>query len=342
MCRRAGISGRFLSVSEIGVFPSQQVRPSSVDTPSSYKSTTEAKIYHIRSEVILFHPVLRRLINEACVIFVQLQKSLVTQLNSQALLQFSIQYRCVIRACLENLKEEVMRTNGVEKEELQNYVTIFYSIECVWHLCEILYIQTNVMNTIGTRLLEWVRFHIPKYERAATRILQNYGTGVESLEEYWPTVIGCLLHGRVDEVRLLLSMHTNAGMTSFRAVEASLKAMPTHALIVGGMPITEFNLRRKHWLVDTQSKIDAQVFNAEPQLSFIIRLVVGEELAWNEVRKHCETWYELLAAWLFYTDPTLRTFELSRYTRRCMRRMGTTMKQIDVILLAAMETDVEV
>lgn len=57
------------------------------------------------------------------------------------LVKFSHQYRSIVRACLENLQEEAAQVKGVELEETQNYITIFYSVECIWHLCEILFVD---------------------------------------------------------------------------------------------------------------------------------------------------------------------------------------------------------
>lgn len=60
------------------------------------------------------------------------------------LLNFSRQYRSIIRACLENLQEDILKakTND-ERDDVQNLITIFYSVECIWHLCEILFINAT-------------------------------------------------------------------------------------------------------------------------------------------------------------------------------------------------------
>lgn len=117
--------------------------------------------------------------------------------------------------------------------------------------------------------------------------------------------------------------------------------MPSYS-IYGGISSTEFNLRWKHWLIDTQAKIDAKLFISERNLDLIMRLVVGEESAWNEVQNQCETWYELLAAWLLFTEPTVKSFELGQYAKRCISRMGVRdrMKHLDRVLLATMELDI--
>ncbi|KRT81355.1 hypothetical protein AMK59_5935, partial [Oryctes borbonicus] len=234
-----------------------------------------------------------------------------------------------------------MRMKGAEKEELQSFVTIFYSVECIWHLCEILFVDSPPGNIVLPHLLEWIRFHFPKYERKAANILSGELVSLESHPDYWETVIGSLLQGRIEVVRALLRLHSSASSDSFKLADQSLKMMPSYS-IYAGVSITEFNLRWKHWLIDTQTKIDAKMFITEKNVDLIMRLIVGEEAAWNEVQNQCEAWYELLAAWLLFTEPTIRSFELGKFAKRCISRMGVRdhMKHLDRVLLAAMELDI--
>lgn len=136
LCRRAGLAASWLPVNKIGIFPHLPLKAHSPDKPSSY-GPADASIFHVRQEVILFEPVLRKLVNEANGIFVNVQN---LEFKSD-LLNFSHQYRSIIRACLENLQDDLMQSKSKEKETLQNYITIFYSVELIWHLCEILFIQ---------------------------------------------------------------------------------------------------------------------------------------------------------------------------------------------------------
>lgn len=60
-----------------------------------------------------------------------------------------------------------------------------------------------------------------------------------------------------------------------------------------------------------------------------------------EIQSHCEAWYEFLAGWLFYTEPTVKTFELGQFAKHSIAkmRMKHQMKHLDRVLLAAMEFD---
>lgn len=57
------------------------------------------------------------------------------------LLKHSKQYRSILRACIESLQYISGKALSDKRESLENFLTIFYQIECVWHLTEILYID---------------------------------------------------------------------------------------------------------------------------------------------------------------------------------------------------------
>lgn len=142
MCRRAGVAAAWLPINKIGIFPHLPLKAHCPDKPSSY-GPDDASIFHLRQEVILFEPILRKLVNEANGIFLNVQNLVsVNNLDFKSeLLKLSRQYRSIIRACLENLQDDLMQAKSKEKEVLQNYITIFYSVECIWHLSEILFIE---------------------------------------------------------------------------------------------------------------------------------------------------------------------------------------------------------
>lgn len=68
---------------------------------------------------------------------------------------------------------------------------------------------------------------------------------------------------------------------------------------------------------------------------------MGDEHAWAEVQDNCETWYEFLAGWLFYSEPTVKSFELGQFAKHSITKMQMKnhLKHLDRVLLAAMEFD---
>lgn len=83
-------------------------------------------------------------------------------------------------------------------------------------------------NIVLPHLLDWVRFHFPKYERNAATMLAGDLGGLESHPDYWETVIGSLLQGRVKVVRALLRLHSDSDTQAFKVVDQCLRAMPVY------------------------------------------------------------------------------------------------------------------
>lgn len=213
---------------QLAVFAYEKRNYRQADLPSHFASNTPSSIFQLRQDVVLFHPILRKLVNESNGVFLAVQNMMKSKTvdHRAELFKLSIQYRSIIRACLENFQDEIPKSFDIEKEELQNYITIFYSIECIWHLCEILFINGIPGNEVLPHLLEWIRFHFPKHERNAAQMLSGDLVGLESHPEYWSTVLGSLLQGRVKVVRALLRQHSASDSGTFKLVDQILKTMP--------------------------------------------------------------------------------------------------------------------
>ncbi|XP_060521243.1 nuclear pore complex protein Nup85 [Cylas formicarius] len=343
LCRRAGIAASWLPINELSIFAFEKKSFKQQDAPSHFAANISPSVFQLRQNIILNHPILRKLVNESNGTFLNLQGSMFNRSSQYEsdILRMSRQYRSIIRACLENLQDEIGKSKGVEKEELQNYITIFYSVECIWHLCEILFMEVIPRDIVLPFVLEWIRFHFPRHERNAANLI---GSGVDSMElqeNYWDTVFGNLLQGRIEVVRALLKLHSAANTSMFQLVDQILKSMPIYNM-TNGVSTNNFNLQWRHWTMDVQSKIDAKQFATNAKLDLITRLIVGEEEAWTKIQSNCEAWYEFLAGWLFYTEPTVKTFELGQFAKHSITkmRMKNNMKHLDRVLLAAMEFDI--
>lgn len=238
LCRRAGVAATWLPFNKLGAFAFQHVNSKTQDSPSMFAPCNSA-IHLIREQVILTEPILRKLVNESNGTFLDLQRSMKDKTldKLQELVKFSREYRSIIRACLENLQDELIKTSGMKRDELGNYITIFYSIECLWHLCEITFVENIPGNMILNNLMDWVRFHFPKYERAAARIFTGDLQSAETHPDYWNTVIGCLLQGRIDITRALLKLHNASDSAPFKLVNSTLKSMPVYDVSILNMYI---------------------------------------------------------------------------------------------------------
>lgn len=175
---------------------------------------------------------MRKLVNEANGTFLSLQKLFELSKSSDnhiEYLKLSRQYRSIIRVCVESLQEATEKaSDGLERNSLQSYTTIFYSIECIWHLCEILYIDVIPGEVVLPYLLEWVRFHFPCHEQTAASLLEACEKGSEEHPEYWNAVIGMVIQGRIDVARALLKLHSSSDSNEFIILDNSMRAMPVY------------------------------------------------------------------------------------------------------------------
>lgn len=181
---------------------------------------------------------MRSLIAEASSIFKAVQEvpppSVITGTRSEYL-KLSRTYRSTVRACLEKLQDALAENTeqglGDEKRiRIENYVTIFYSVECVWHLCEILLIDQSSGQVVVPQLLDWIRFHFPAYERRASELLfidaDDMSDDVD--RDILKVIKGLIMQGQIEMGRTLLRLHPDADTTCFQLADVILKAMPIY------------------------------------------------------------------------------------------------------------------
>lgn len=222
----AGLSFAWKPINDFGIFAYEKKHFAAPDKPTQHYPT-EATVFNVKQINILATSSLRKLVNESNSTFLNLQTlpQKKTPNYHQEILNYSRQYRSIIRASLESIQEDLAKSKS---DELQGYIGIFYSVECVWHLCEILFMEPSASNVVLPHLLEWIRFHFPKHDRNAAEMFCRDNVGLETSIEYWPTVIGSLLQGQVKLARGLLKQHTDAQSKVFVLVDQILKAMPVY------------------------------------------------------------------------------------------------------------------
>lgn len=229
-------------------------------------------MYHLTTNFILDEPILRSLVTECSNVFLNLQ--LVRNSTPAAAIDFlkiSRSYRSAIRACLEKLQDLIANADLRDVEQYRNYVTIFYSVESIWHLVEILIIDASSVNAVVPNLLEWVRFHFPTAERLATELLQQGREVDSSDDDYWPVVKGLIIQGQLSVARALLKMHTNSESVCFEVAEQILQTMPVYS-VYGGLSIQKFKSQWQYWAANARSKVDAGILAVEPELEEIIKV----------------------------------------------------------------------
>ncbi|XP_034942679.1 nuclear pore complex protein Nup85 [Chelonus insularis] len=312
LCRRAGISATWKTGNKLGIIAYKHVNVYSGDKKSSF-FPCDTRVHFLGPEIILFSPILRKLVNESNGVFLSIRK--IQKSNSDEvrpeLIKHSKQYRSILRACVE---------------------------KCIWHLTEILYVDTLPGDVVLPQLLEWVRFHFPSRELMAMKILAKKSIGAE-LENmnYWEAVIGCALHGKLEIVRSLLSYHTKADHPAFVTADNILKTMPVYN-VYGGYSVNEFTMRWKHWQMDLASNLEYKTFMIDHNLEELMRLFAGEEGILWDFSKYTEAWYELVAAKLLYSSPCCKQAELARHANNIAERWQAG-RHLDHIILALMENE---
>lgn len=323
-------------------------------------------MHHLQTEFIFEHPLLRSLVAEASGIFKSVQEAArLTKGRDTELLNLSRTYRSTVRACLEQLQDAMVAGGGrdaepsadatvpdANDETLENYVTIFYSVECVWHLCEILLVDQQPQSQCVPQLLDWTRFHFPAYERRAAELLfVDRDDMAEPEAEHNADVLsvctGLIAQGQVSVARTLLRLHSDAEEgTSFQAADDILRTMPVYS-VYGGLSLAKFRAQWQYWVTDTESKLAAGLLAAEPRLEHLVQLVCGQPNAWSEYARVASTcWYECLAGWLHYTEPGCKHYELGAFAESWLRRWqlahgvaDEALKHLDRVIVEVLKND---
>lgn len=153
---KTGLAGKFINNELISLHSFLPIIDSSKDVPSKHANTDPVNVFHISENFILFNEIVRSLVAESSSIFYNLQ--VVKEKSNDIYLQTSKVYRSAIRSTLNKLQEAIGDDETNQEDEVkkyENFITIFYSIECLWHLCEFLLIDRSTISTVPN-LLEWV------------------------------------------------------------------------------------------------------------------------------------------------------------------------------------------
>lgn len=152
---KTGLCGNFVNNLVVSLHSFNPIISSTKDQPSKYANTEQVNVFHVTESFILDDEIVRGLVAETCNIFYNLQ--IAKEKSNDVFLQTSRIYRSAIRSALNKL-QEVVTEAGVSQNDVkkyENFITIFYSIECLWHLFEFLLIDRSTMSVVPN-LLEWV------------------------------------------------------------------------------------------------------------------------------------------------------------------------------------------
>ncbi|KAM7443264.1 Nucleoporin nup85 [Porites harrisoni] len=258
------------------------------------------------------------------------------------LIKISRRYRSVLRACILDLEEKAVDSrlslSSPQSSIAQKHLLTL--IETVWHLCEILFIETLPGGAVLHHLLEWVQNgHADKYVKDVLQHSQPHDS-----PSYWPAIYSLVLQGRINDVRELLAQHPEkqpGKYDEFESMDELLRKMPMYQLYMG-QTLQEFSMKWSHWQQECRHRLESETYAANPHLHALCQILCGEEEVFDEMIKYCKTWYQLLVAKLLYCNPAVKSFDLQYHTQACISQFGgsSNVHSFDRILLSAFEFDV--
>ncbi|XP_035901121.1 nuclear pore complex protein Nup75 [Anopheles stephensi] len=281
------------------------------------KTLSSVDVNMVGADFIFEEPTIRAMVTEGSRVFYRLQRLRydVTENPAKPIdyVKISQKYRSIVRRGLQAMNQQVseLSDDDASLEAYRNLISLFYSIECTWHLLEFLVIDSNSSGAIVSSLLEWIRFHFPEPERAATEMLQS-GRELDKQEEYWPVVKGLILQGQTTIARALLRVHTSSETHCFQVAEQLLQSIPIYS-VYSGLSVHRYKTQWQCWCDNVRTLVAAGNFAAEPKLEELLRLVSGERKAWSEQLRSSTCWYEYFPGYLLYTDSSCKYYQLGQY-----------------------------
>ena len=249
----------------------------------------------------------RSLLSESMSVFKSLQRmsTKCEPLSRNELIKGSRRYRSVIHSCFFNL------INSPETETTLVLSNMFCQMEIVWNLCEILFIDIQSTGFLLNQLLVWIKWHFTKTNQLANSVMNAEMPSIDP--NYWNVIISYVLRGETENARLLLELHSNANeRQEFIALRDLLKKMP---IISNNYLLHEFYLRWQSWREECEQTLNDGIFDVNPKLELIARLLIGDIEAFKSVLNLFESWYHLMVSYLLYTDPCIKENNLSDLCR---------------------------
>ena len=186
-------------------------------------------MHAISWERTLYHPLVRKLVNESCSAFsaVQEKSSGDAQIRFSDLMKSSHHYRCILNACIQDLNQAADATNKTEEiQMLQEMSEIFYKAELIWSLCEVMYLENS--HGIVPHLLEWIRIHFPLAVDDAGEVMGSNNPGYHP--NYWKALYGLVFQLRLESAMKLLKVHADFSSDAFQSALELLKKMPVFSV----------------------------------------------------------------------------------------------------------------
>lgn len=287
-------------------------------------------------------PVMRKLLNEAHGVFVDLQETCDTEKPTlESLRKTSLQYRAVIQSCVLKIKEQLKNVNDKTiAENLQTELDYFSIMEMVWHLCEVLWIETPSGGFCLNELLSWIKWHFNDADQLGQDVMASEDP--YSHPNYWPTIYGFVFQGRLEEVCDLLKHHPyRDSIDVFANIEELLNGMPSFK-VLDGQTVNDFLSKWTRWQKECKSQLQEGYFSQYPEVEKLMEIICGNDKEVLQNSHLCQSWQQIMVVKILYTDPAVKTYNLKQYAVESMELFNGIGKvtKLDEIFLSILSYDV--
>lgn len=285
----------------------------------------------------------RKLLNETHGIFMDLQESCEQAAPArESLLSTSLQYRAVLGSCIMKLQESMCNARTAEKKDsLKSELDLFSIMELIWHLSEVLLIESQSGGYCLQQLLTWIKIHFTDADKLGANVMACDDPYAH--DDYWPTLHGFVLQGRLEEVCDMLMHHPQRDhgvFDVFANIEELLRKMPVYQ-VKQGQSASDFNSKWEQWQCECSTRFNDGDFSQYPELAIVCQLLCGSDAALVQKRHLCQSWYQVLVAKLLYSEPLVKTSHLKHHAVEAMEMFNGIGKvtALDEIVLSAFSLD---
>ena len=186
------------------------------------------RVHEVRWETTLYEPVFRKLVNESSGVFQSLARASEEEraVGAETLVRVSRQYRSIMKDCQEQLEQLAETRPAAQAAHYLGQSELLYKLELIWHLVEILYLDTTPGGLVLPHLLHWTSLHFTGCEDRARSVLSQASEEPEQHAEYWEAVTRFVLQGRLEQARNLLKLHSEFSTDPFLSLDKLMRKMP--------------------------------------------------------------------------------------------------------------------
>ncbi|CAH8588772.1 unnamed protein product [Schistosoma rodhaini] len=321
----------WLSENELGIFR----KP----TASNKSTCNEILIENVKWGTSIYNDeFMKRLVKSSFEVFSALQKCSV----QNSFITHSIQYRAALAVCSNEIFT-FLSSNEARAAHLLAQGNLIQTLELLWHLAELIFIQVSPPGYLAFNLCSW--FYVQSQEAAncAREILDsasreqsghillhdklNSLKSWETNKDFWPTVLSLVLQARCQEAASLLVVHSNSNGRGLRSLRQLLASMPvaSHAEKEGMWTEygAQFSQAWNYWQSECEHRLSSGEFDhvgGDPTsveyIKLIVNILSGRTSIWDDPRisdvtRGSRGWFFRFVSFVFYTDQLVNIDGLS-------------------------------